>query len=167
MTITQDERGMRFVAEILDDERRFLRAGFLNPPECNNAGYRASLRGRHFLDPAHSFLYCYICRCAERAKVASPTMAAKLAAHLKLCLSLEDIWFILDPIFSEEQESIALDDLARQVTKDSAKVDQWYELERKQEAILDRDPRELIPRREPYRPKARGNVPTIRRPVYV
>jgi len=139
----KSDPGIRFAAELIDAERRFIRGSWLDLVECNNAGLRAGLSGRHFQDAAHSFLYCYLSLCAEHIRYPSVNEAVVLAERADVILPIEDVWFILDPIFNNT-ERVSLDLLAREVVANAAKIERYRRLRREADEILDRDPRELV-----------------------
>lgn len=66
---------VRPIVDILIDEHAdsarhaeecFIAQSFLSPTEGFNAGVRARLSGKHFLDPANSAIWKYCCFAAER-----------------------------------------------------------------------------------------------------
>ncbi len=144
------DSGILFAAEVIDAERRFIRSSWLDPIECNNSGLRVCLNGRHFQDPAHSFLFCYLCLCAEHNGHPSVDEAVALVEHADLVLSAEDLWYILDPILFDP-ECVSLDLLAREVVANAGRIERYRRLRREADAILDRDPQTVVPKRTSIR----------------
>lgn len=136
-----EEPGIRFVAEGLDCERRFIRDGWLDPVRMNNAGADAGLRGEHFSEDSHSFLFAYICTAAARGDQLSIEKVEQLAATQGVLMTAEDVRFIVKGQFEPVATPCGtLEELAREIVAHHNQVQRYRDLQRQAAEILDRDP---------------------------
>lgn len=86
-TLTTD-----FIGDSLRSERLCLRAGWGDPAAFHDAACVYGLTGQSWADPAHSFLFCYICLGFEEGREVNFTTFAALVADHSIGLNDADIW---------------------------------------------------------------------------
>jgi hypothetical protein len=55
----------KFAEQTREAERTFIASLWLNPVAGHDAAVDAKLEGDDFFDPHHSWVFCYVCLCAE------------------------------------------------------------------------------------------------------
>ena len=86
------ELGCKFAARCVAAERLFLAATWLDPVGGNNAAVDAGLTGQDLVDPFHSFVFCYCCRCAEGERLPDVAEAYALAETVGLPMPSRKHW---------------------------------------------------------------------------
>ena len=138
---TSEEHGMIVAAACDRAERRSLAAGWGQPVGCSDTALVAGISGQSFTQPAYSFLFAYICTCAEQGVNPRVVTACQLAAEERLHLGTRDLLELLD---DEEYRADELDLYAFEVDRLAEARQQFAELSRTLEiTAASKHPRQL------------------------